>query len=216
MDWWPLLPTCQRSPWLVRGDWSPWPVWCHHRRGCSVSLGCRLGDVVAGVPGSLPLVGRCRFVVVWPVSVRGWVVDVAGCGRCSLSDVRRWFVAVMWSPWPVCLVWIHRRGCSLDVGWWPPLSDYLPAVAVSVSLVRGCDVAAVVVALVMWPPVVWLVRGDWSPWVRWYRAPVLLPALPGFSNTSHARFFAVAAVRCAPLVCGWVVAVMWPPWWSPW
>ncbi len=228
---------------LVRGRWVvalvmwwPW-VW----------LGCRCGRVWIPPARLLP---RCGWVVVavvmWPplvwlssarffavqvaavvavdwsplVSVRGWVVDVAGCGRCSLSDVRRWFVAVMWwpvwchhrrgwvwigrcgcaapylpavavsvvaaglsvsvrggvvagswSPWPVCLVWIHRRGCSLDVGLWP----LLPVRCA--PLVRGLVVVA---AALSWYG---LAVVDWSPWVRCDRAPVLLPALPGFSNT---------------------------------
>ncbi|MBR4648318.1 MAG: hypothetical protein IKO75_14510, partial [Bacteroidales bacterium] len=38
--------------------------------------------------------------------------------------------------------------------------------------------------------------------VRCDRAPALLPALPGFPNTKHARFFAGRACRCR-----WVVAV---------
>ena len=89
----------------------------------------------------------------------------------------------MWSPWPVCLVWIHRRGCSLDVGWcgrlgdvaagwsvwfvvmWSPwpgaLSDVRRWCVAGLSMWPGVDFTGAaapsmwvgVVALVMWPPV---------------------------------------------------------------
>ena len=166
-------------------DWSPLPVclvWIH-RRGCSLSMWVG---------------GRCSVSlgVDWPlwVSVRGWVVDVSGCGRCSLSDVRRWFVAVMW--WPV---WCHigAAGCglvavagvpgmdpparllSLDVGWWPLVGGdkrarlgcrgchrrgSLPGVSVEISTV------AAALTVCQRSPWVWLgcrcglVAAGWSPW----------------------------------------------------
>ena len=137
--------------------------------------------------------------------------------RCA-PLVCGWVVAVMWSPLPVCLVWIHRRGCSLDVGWcgrlgdvaagwlvwfvvvWLVRGDWSPWVRCSLSdvrrwcvaglwLVRGCDVAAVAGVPGMDPPARLLPRCglvaavDWWPWVGCNGAPVLLPALPGFSNT---------------------------------
>ena len=55
-----------------------WPVWCHHRRGW-VWIG-----------------GRCRCA--WYGSTGAAALSMWVGGRCSLSDVRRWFVAVMWSP----------------------------------------------------------------------------------------------------------------------
>ncbi|MCR5550747.1 MAG: hypothetical protein K6F40_07420 [Bacteroidales bacterium] len=51
-------------------------------------------------------------------------------------------------------------------------SDCLPAVAVSPWLVVAAALSWYGLAVV-----------DWSPWVGCNRAPVLLPALPGFSNT---------------------------------
>ena len=68
---------------------------------------------------------RCYFLLTGfsftrPVRCR-WLVGVGSfwCGRCSLSDVRRWFVAWLWWPlrcpgmdWPL---WIGRRGCAVSV-----------------------------------------------------------------------------------------------------
>ena len=96
-----------------------------------------------------------------------------------------WFVVVVtvW-PWLVC-------------GWFV---DSIGAAALSrcgiVAAVSGCDVVAAVIGaaalipasvarggvVTVWPWLGgWFV--DWSPWFGCNGAPVLLPALPGFSNT---------------------------------
>ncbi|MCR5550746.1 MAG: hypothetical protein K6F40_07415 [Bacteroidales bacterium] len=115
---------------------------------------------------------------------------MSGCVRCSLSDVRRWFVAVMWSPWPVCLVWIHRRGCSLDVGLWP----LLPVRCAPL----GCRLGDVVAGVV-------------SPSAR-------LLSRCGIVAAARCRLVVDVSgcVRCSLSdVRRWFVAVMLWPWWSP-
>ena len=108
---WPLVGGDKRARLGCRG--------CHRRGslpGVSVEIStvaaaltvcqrspCRLGDVVA--------------VLSWyGLAVVGALLPV----RCA-PLVCGWVVAVMWWPWPVCLVWIHRRGCDVvAAGWWWP------------------------------------------------------------------------------------------------
>ncbi|MCR5550748.1 MAG: hypothetical protein K6F40_07425 [Bacteroidales bacterium] len=121
-------------------------------------------------------IGRCgcRFVAGL-LMLPG--VAVAPCQMCAagswLGCGGRWLVVINGRGLVVVAV-IGAVLCLARCGNFHRCrrSDCLPAVAVSPWLVVAASLPWYGLAVV-----------DWSPWIGCNGAPVLLPALPGFSNT---------------------------------